>query len=173
LLDKMAEFKVVISTKDGKSVQKELKSPEADAFLDKKIGDKIKGDELGFKGYEFEIRGGSDKAGFAMRFDVQGTARKSIFTTSGDGVWIPQKGKKYRKTVAGNTIHEDIAQINLKVIKQGAEPLAAPAAEAPAEGEAAPEAKEEKPAEAAAPKEEAKPEEKKEAAAPAAEQASA
>ena len=170
----MAEFKVVISTKDGKSVQKELKSPEADAFLDKKIKDKIKGDELGFKGYEFEIRGGSDKAGFAMRFDVQGTARKSIFTTSGDGVWIPQKGKKYRKTVAGNTIHEDIAQINLKVIKQGAEPLTAPPAETPAEGEAAPEAKEEKPAEA--PKEEPKPEakeEKKEAAAPAAEQASA
>ena len=164
----MAEFKVVISTKDGKSVQKELKSPEADAFLDKKIGDKIKGDELGFKGYEFEIRGGSDKAGFAMRFDVQGTARKRIFTTSSCGVWIPQKGKKCRKTVAGNTIHEDIAQINLKVIKQGAEPLVAPA-EAPAEEK---EVKaEEKPVEA--PKVEAKPEEKKEAAAPAAEQASA
>ncbi|MBW2987569.1 30S ribosomal protein S6e [Candidatus Woesearchaeota archaeon] len=166
----MAEFKVVISTKDGKSVQKELKSPEADAFLDKKIGDKIKGDELGFKGYEFEIRGGSDKAGFAMRFDVQGTARKSIFTTSGSGVWIPQKGKKYRKTVAGNTIHEDIAQINLKVIKQGAEPLTAPAEEAPKE-EAKPEAKEEKPKEESKPAEKA--EEKKEAAAPAAEQASA
>ncbi|MBD3259639.1 30S ribosomal protein S6e [Candidatus Woesearchaeota archaeon] len=170
----MAEFKVVISTKDGKSVQKELKSPEADVFLDKRVGETVKGDEIGFKGYEFEIRGGTDKAGFPMRPDVGGIARKKIFTTSGHGVWIPQKGKKYRKTVAGNTIHEDIAQINLKVLKQGAEPLTAPA-EAPAEeGEAK---AEEKPAEAPAEKKEEapapKPEEKKEAAAPAAEEASA
>jgi small subunit ribosomal protein S6e len=132
----MAEFKVIISTKDGKSVQKELKSPEADAFLDKKIGDKINGDEAGFKGYEFELRGGSDKAGFPMRKDVQGTARKSIYSISGHGVWISQKGKKYRKTVAGNMVHDNIAQINLKVIKQGAEPLVAPAT--PAEEAAAP-----------------------------------
>jgi len=31
---------------------------------------------------------------------------------------------KYRKTVCGNTIHSNISQINLKVLKEGKEKLA-------------------------------------------------
>ena len=37
----MAEFKLVIAQKEGKSIQKELKSPEADSLVTLKIGDKI------------------------------------------------------------------------------------------------------------------------------------
>ncbi|MBW3013960.1 30S ribosomal protein S6e [Candidatus Woesearchaeota archaeon] len=120
----MAEYKLVIGTKDGKSYQKELKSPEADLLFDKKVGDKISGDAIGFPGYEFEVTGGSDKSGFPMRKDVSASRRKKIFTTSSHGVWIPQKGKKVRKTVAGNMVHENTAQINLKVLKEGKAPLA-------------------------------------------------
>ena len=39
----MAEFKLVIGQKDGKSVQKELKGNEADVLLGLKLGDKVSG----------------------------------------------------------------------------------------------------------------------------------
>ena len=40
----MAEFKLVISEAKGKAVQKEIKDEQAEAFLSKKIGDKVSGD---------------------------------------------------------------------------------------------------------------------------------
>lgn len=156
----MAEYKLVIGTKDGKSYQKELKSPEADLLFDKKVGDKVSGDAIGLTGYEFEITGGSDKSGFPMRKDVSASRRKKIFTTSSHGVWIPTKGKKIRKTVAGNMVHENTAQINLKVLKEGKAPLA-PVEEKAEEGaekkEAPAEEKKEAPAETKEEKTEAKP----------------
>ena len=75
----MAEFKVVIADpKKGKSYQKEVKEDSAKGFLGLKIGDKVKGELLDLAGYEFEITGGSDYAGFPMRADVPGAARKRI-----------------------------------------------------------------------------------------------
>ena len=118
----MAEFKLVIGDK-GKSTQKEVKEASGDALLNKKIGDKISGDSIGFAGYEFEITGGSDHCGFPMRTDVSGTKRKRILTTAGVGVKTKRKGKRVRKTVCGNTVHEQISQINLKVLKAGAKGL--------------------------------------------------
>jgi len=59
----MVSFKVVIGTKEGKCLQKEVAEPDATAFLGKKIGDKITGETIGLTGYEFEITGGSDYAG--------------------------------------------------------------------------------------------------------------
>jgi len=157
----MASFKVVIGTKQGKCVQKEIQDPEAKALLGKKIGDSISGDQLGLAGYEFQVTGGSDYCGFPMRKDVEGYARKRILAVSGIGLKKTGKGKRVRKTVCGNTIHPKISQVNLKVLKEGKSPLvAAEGAEKPAEASA----KEKKPAEA--PKKEApkaeKPAEKKE-----------
>ena len=119
----MAEFKLVMSTKDGKSHQKEIKSPESDYFFGKKIGDQISGDSIGFPGYEFELRGGSDSSGFPMRFDVVGPVRKKILAARSIGVKIKARGLRVRKSVAGNTVGQNIAQINLKVLKVGKEPL--------------------------------------------------
>jgi small subunit ribosomal protein S6e len=119
----MVELKIVMGTKDGKSHQRELKSPESDTLLGKKIGDKISGDSLGLSGYEFELSGGSDNAGFPMRRDVQGTQRKRIFTNKSLGTKINRAGMKVRKSLAGNTVSENIAQINLKVTKEGSAPL--------------------------------------------------
>ena len=194
----MVEFKIVIGDKKGKCVQKEIKDADAEHFLGMKIGDKVNGELLGLTGYEFEITGGSDAAGFPMRADVSGSARKKILAISGVGISNKKKyrdrkkkglrvmeGMRQRKTVAGNTIYEKTAQINLKVLKEGKQPLAeaAPAAaegEAPKEGEAPaeapkakaaveaptteakPEAKEEKKEEAQPEKKEEKAEEKKE-----------
>ncbi len=122
----MVSFKVVIGTKEGKCLQKEVPEPDANSFLGKKVGDKIAGEILGFTGYEFEITGGSDYAGFPMRKDIQGVGRKKILAIEGIGLKKISKGLRVRKTVCGNTIHPKISQINLKILKAGNTPLPMP-----------------------------------------------
>jgi len=130
----MAEFKLVIGQKDGKSVQKELKGNEADVLLGLKLGDKVSGDVLGLHGYEFQITGGSDKAGFPMRRDVNGTLRQRIFSTKSMGLKTSRPGEKQRKSFSGNTIFEGTAQVNVLILKNGSKPLMEPKAEeAPAQ----------------------------------------
>ena len=151
----MPSYKLVISDpKTGLTVQRDVKDPEAKAFMGKKIGDAIKGDAFGLAGYEFLVTGGSDYCGFPMRKDVSGIARKRILAVSGIGVKKQGKGVKQRKTVCGNVIYAKTAQINLKVTQLGKENLFAEA-EAKVKDK---KGKKEKPA-----KEEKKAEEKKEA----------
>jgi len=160
----MAEFKIVLSDpKTGKSKQIVVKDADAAHFLGKKIGEDVKGELLELPGYEFKITGGSDFAGFPMRWDVEGFARKRIFTAKSLGVKVDRKGMKVKKTVAGNTIHEKTAQINMKVTKAGSKPLIEK--EAPAKEEVKKEAPKEQPKaepKKEEPKKEAKPAEKKE-----------
>jgi len=122
----MVSFKVVIGTKEGKCVQKDIQEPESKTFLGKKIGDAISGDHIGLAGYEFIITGGSDYCGFPMRKDVEGFARKRILAVEGIGLKKKAKGIRVRKTVCGNAIHPKIAQVNLKVTKNGKEPFVFP-----------------------------------------------
>lgn len=145
----MVEYKLVLSDPEtGHSFQKEVKDDVAEHLKGKKIGDIINGEVLDFNGYEFKITGGSDKAGFPMRTDSVGIRRSRILIRPKTvGLRKAPKGIKKRRTVCGNVITTNIAQINLKVIKHGAKPLGEPKAK---------EAKEE------APKEEKKAEEKKE-----------
>lgn len=115
------EIKLVISNpKTGKSYQKPV---EDSALLGKKIGDKVSGDLFGLPGYELEIRGGSDSAGFPMRKDVDSSGRKHALLTDGPGVHIDRKGMKKRKTIRGNTIDESTAQVSVKVIKSGSKDI--------------------------------------------------
>jgi len=102
-----------------------------------KIGDKVKGEVLDFAGYEFDITGGSDSCGFPMRKDVSGTLRKKILSVKTLGLKIKDHGIRKRKTVAGNTIYDKTAQINLKIVKYGKAPLEAPKEEAAPKDDAA------------------------------------
>ncbi|MBI4139737.1 30S ribosomal protein S6e [Candidatus Woesearchaeota archaeon] len=111
--------KIVIGYK-GKALQQEA---ELGQLVGRKIGDKVEGSIIGHEGYEFEITGGSDHCGFPMRKDVEGTNRKRILAVQGVGLNKIKKGIRVRKTVAGNTIHEKIAQVNLKTVKEGSKPL--------------------------------------------------
>ena len=120
----MADFKLTIANpQTGKCVQRESKAPESNTLIGKKIGDKIDGNLIGLADYEFELTGGSDYCGFPMRRDVQGTNRKRILAVEGVGIKKKAKGIKQRKTVCGNTVHDKIVQINLKILKQGKENL--------------------------------------------------
>jgi len=141
------EFKVNIGDpKTGKTVQKVVSGDHAQALLKKKIGEKISGEAIGFPGYEFEITGGSDYCGFPMRRDVRGSARKKVLIVSGVGIRKNVRGRKIRKTVAGNTVYSKTAQINLKTLKQGEKPLVEEKKEGE-KAEGAAEKKEEKAAE--------------------------
>lgn len=128
--------KLVFGMKGGKSAQKEIQDAEFKHLLGKKLHDKVKGESIGFPGYEFEISGGSDYCGFPMRWDVPGFQRKRILAVKGVGLKKSANGIKHRKTVCGNTIHPKITQVNLKVLKEGTAPLVEAKAEAPAEKKA-------------------------------------
>ena len=115
------DIKFVISEpKTGKSYPK---IGQVD-LTGRKLGEKIKGDELGLAGFELEITGGSDTAGFPMRKDISIPGRKSALLSSGAGLRKrATDGVKLRKTVRGDTISSFTAQVNLKVVS-GKEPLA-------------------------------------------------
>ena len=115
-------FKLVINNK-GKGYSKELSETKGQVFLNKKMKEKVSGNTFGFKNYEFEITGGSDKDGFPMRYDLPGAARKKLLLSKAPGVKIDRKGMRIRKTIRGNVIAEDIKQINLNVLKEGEKKL--------------------------------------------------
>ena len=106
--------KYLICTKQGKTYTIER---EIEPFVNKKIGEVVSGDSIGLQGYELELRGGSDKQGFPMRKGVVGTRRVRPILTKGVG--MRKKDMRKRKTIRGNTVSEEISQINLKVIKEG------------------------------------------------------
>src|SRR3989344_5672336 len=109
----MAECKLVINdVKTGKSYAKVL--PE-NIFLGRKVGDTLAGDEIGLDGYQLEISGASDNAGFPIRKDLSGIGRKQLILTEGPGVRIrnAEKGIRVKKTVTSNNIDQNIVQINL------------------------------------------------------------
>jgi len=120
----MPTFKIVISDPTTrKSYQLELEQSKALALIGKKIGEEFNGDLIGLPGYTLKITGGTDKDGFPMHPSVEGAIRKKVLLSKPPGFHPRKKGERRRKTVRGNTISEDIAQINMKVIKKGEKPL--------------------------------------------------
>jgi len=111
----MAQFKMVLSDpKTGKSEVHELKDANAQPLLGLKIGGILEGAAFGLNG-KFVITGGSDRAGFPMRGDVQGGGKNYILLTRGVGLKSDVEGGKKRKLVRGNTITEEIYQVNARL----------------------------------------------------------
>ncbi len=125
--------------KSKKTLQVELDDQNSARLHGKKIGETFKGELVDKPGYEFQITGGSDKAGFPMRFDVDGEGRKKILITTGIGNRKRRKGMRLRRTVAGNTVGAQTVQVNVKVVKHGKTPLFEEPKEEGAKEETAPE----------------------------------
>ena len=114
----MVEFKVVINdTKNGDSHQVEVSGHHANSLIGKKIGDEVDGIFISLPGYKLQITGGTDKDGFSMRYDLPGMVRRRLLLSKGKCYNSNEKGKRYKKSVRGNTINQDIVQINMKVTK--------------------------------------------------------
>ncbi|MBR0271351.1 MAG: 30S ribosomal protein S6e [Methanobrevibacter sp.] len=114
-------FKVVVSNK-ADTYQMEVDDTKALNGL--VIGDEFDGGIVGLDGYTLKITGGSDKNGFTMKKDVPGTRRIKSLLTGGIGYHPKADGVKRRKTVRGNTIADDIVQINSVVVNEGSKPIA-------------------------------------------------
>ena len=114
-------FKVVVSQK-AETYQVEV--DEANSLNGLVIGDEFDGGIVGLDGYTLKITGGSDKNGFTMKKDVSGTRRIKSLLTGGTGYHPKADGVKRRKTVRGNTIADDIVQINTVVTQAGSKSIA-------------------------------------------------
>lgn len=128
-------FKINIAEKTGKTYKVELESED---IIGKSLGDNLDGNiilpELG--GYEFQITGASDSAGFTVHEKVDGIGLKKLLLSYEKGMkkrprregkkkrsTLRPNGLRLRKTVRGKVISPAINQINLKIIKEGGKKL--------------------------------------------------
>ncbi|MEM2214169.1 MAG: 30S ribosomal protein S6e [Candidatus Nezhaarchaeales archaeon] len=112
------EFKVVVSDPStGKAQQVTVSGPQANALIGLRIGDEVDGALIGVPGVRLVIKGGSDRSGAPMRADLPGPVKRRLLLSQGPGFRPTRKGLRKRKLVRGNTVSEDIVQINM-VIKR-------------------------------------------------------
>jgi small subunit ribosomal protein S6e len=113
--------KLNISEK-GKSWKLEVSE---ETLSGKSIGDKVAGKDIKpeLEGYELEIRGGSDSAGFPLSKNIEGLGLKRSILKKGWGMRNSERGLRLRKTLRGKILSETTAQINLNVIKAGSKSL--------------------------------------------------
>lgn len=127
-------FKINISDK-GKTFHIDS---ESEALIGKELNNKISGIDVSpeLNGYEFQITGASDKSGFSVMEQVEGIGLKGILI--GYGIGLKKKsrregkkkrsnfkpnGLRMRRKARGKIISPEIAQINLKVVKEGSKKL--------------------------------------------------
>ncbi len=114
----MVEFKLSIAD-GGKAYAKTLTDPQAAGLLGRKLGEEVGGEPLGLPGYQFKITGGTDKSGFPMRGDLPGARQVRLLVGEGLGFHPERHGTRDRRTFRGNTISEDIVQVNLVITARG------------------------------------------------------
>ena len=109
----LANFKLTISDIKGKSLSKELKDSDANPLLGLQLGNETDAAIVGLKG-KLKLTGGSDKSGVPMRNDIHGAARKYVLLSKGVGLQAAETGQRVRKLMRGNTVSEEIYQLNCK-----------------------------------------------------------
>ncbi len=115
-------FKLIISQGEN-SHQLKVEAAESKKLIGMKIGEEFDAAPMGLAGYTLCITGGSDKNGFPMKKDVDGSRRIKSLLSGGVGFEPRRKGQRRRKTVRGNTISDDIVQINTIVVKKGSKSI--------------------------------------------------
>jgi small subunit ribosomal protein S6e len=119
----MATFKVIVS--DPQAVTSKLVEVEearAVPFIGRKIGETIDGAVVDLPATKLQIMGGSDKDGVPMKPNVHGGVRRKVVLSDGIGFNAKRGGERRRKAVRGNTITDEIVQINVKIIEQVGKP---------------------------------------------------
>lgn len=128
-------FKINIGTKQGKTYKLES---ESQILVGKELHQIIQGKDVSpdLEGYEFEIAGTSDSAGFTSLSSVEGSGLKKVLLSYEKGMKkrpkyegkkkhsnVKPKGLRLRKTARGKVISPAITQINLKIVKEGGKSL--------------------------------------------------
>ena len=110
----MAQFKLIVSDKKGRSIAQELKDRTAQPLLGTKVGSIIDSSIVGVAGGKLKITGGSDRTGTPMRPDVHGGVKKYVLLSTGVG---NRSEARVRKLVRGNMVTEEIYQLNSMLIE--------------------------------------------------------
>jgi len=117
----MAKFKVIVSDPQaGTSQVVELEEARAAPLIGRRVGETIDGSVVDLPARKVQILGGSDKDGVPMRGNVHGGVRRNVVLSGGAGFSPKKKGERKRKTVRGNTITDEIVQINMKIVEKPA-----------------------------------------------------
>lgn len=120
----MVEFKVVVNdVKTGKAHKVQVSGHHANSLIGKKIGDDVDGIFISLPGYKLQITGGTDKNGFPMRKDLPGMNRRRLLLSKSLGFNTTESGLRRKKSIRGNTINQDVVQINMKVTKHSSKPI--------------------------------------------------
>ncbi len=110
----MAQFKLIVSDRKGKTIAQELKDRTAQPLLGTKVGSIIDSSIIGVVGGKLKITGGSDRSGTPMRADVHGGVKKYVLLSTGVG---NRSEARVRKLVRGNMVTEEIYQLNSTLIE--------------------------------------------------------
>ncbi len=125
----MAKFKVIVSDPQaGTSKVVELEEARAAPFIGRRVGETMDGSIVDLPAHTVQILGGSDKDGVPMRGNVHGGVRRRVVLSGGAGFSPKNRGERKRKTVRGNIITDEIAQINMKITERPANAAKAPQA---------------------------------------------
>lgn len=111
----MAQFKLIISDRKGRTIAQELKDRTAQPLLGTKVGSIIDSSIVGIAGGKLKITGGSDRSGTPMRPDVHGGVKKYVLLSTGVG---NRSEARVRKLVRGNMVTEEIYQLNTMLIEE-------------------------------------------------------
>ncbi len=116
LMDKTGSTEVEGEIFRAMAWQVRVKDDKARPLIGLRIGDVFDGSIVGLKGVKLRITGGSDYSGFPMRPDIMGGVKKRVLLSGPPGFRPKRKGERRRKMVRGNTITEDIVQINTVIV---------------------------------------------------------
>jgi small subunit ribosomal protein S6e len=98
-------------------------------LYDHRLGNEIDGAAFGapFKGYVFRIKGGADKDGFPMVQGVMAASRVALLIKRGApgfNTFRGRSGERRRKNIRGCICGQDIAVLELVIVKMGEAPIA-------------------------------------------------
>ena len=110
----MAQFKLIISDRKGRTIAQELKDRTAQPLLGTKVGSIIDSSIVGIAGGKLKITGGSDRSGTPMRPDIHGGVKKYVLLSTGVG---NRSEARVRKLVRGNMVTEEIYQLNTMLVE--------------------------------------------------------
>lgn len=113
----MANFQLILSDpKTRRSFKTDVNPPASQVLVGHRIGDIIDGSMISLN-VKFKITGGSDKSGVPLRSDLQSSVKRRVVLSEGPGFRPMDRGARKRKLVRGNSISEDVYQVNAVIVE--------------------------------------------------------
>ncbi len=116
LSEKLGSGEVLAEVFRAKCFQVVVDGPRAAAFVGKRIGEHVDASVVGIPGKRLLITGGTDSSGFPMIPGLPGPAKRALLLSSPPGFHPRSEGERRRKIVRGDTISEEIVQVNTKLV---------------------------------------------------------